>query len=68
VSDADIEKLGGLLAREGHRITLRVPERELAGAVGHLLGTLHVSDLAIEDPPLEEILRVMFGKSKEPAP
>jgi len=31
--------------------------------VGHLLGELHAADLAIEDPPLEEILRVMFGKA-----
>ena len=35
--------------------------------VGHLLGPLKVADLAIEDPPLEDILRQMFGKNgKEP--
>ncbi|MBX3162467.1 MAG: ATP-binding cassette domain-containing protein [Deltaproteobacteria bacterium] len=60
-----LAKLGTVLARDGHRLTLRVPERELPGVVGHLLGPLHVADLAIEDPPLEEILRVMFGKARE---
>ena len=62
-TDIDLGKLGTVLAREGQRITLRVPEREIPSAVGHLLGRLHAADLAIEDPPLEEILRVMFGKS-----
>jgi ABC-2 type transport system ATP-binding protein len=51
--------------RKGQRITLRVGERDIASAVGHLLGTMRAADLAIEDPPLEEILRVMFGKSRD---
>ena len=65
VTDAQLAAVGTVLAREGQRITLKVPEREIATAVGHLLGTLETTDLAIEDPPLEEILRVMFGRSRE---
>ena len=34
------------------------------GVVGHLLGPLKAADLAIEDPPLEDVLRVMFGKAQ----
>jgi ABC-2 type transport system ATP-binding protein len=65
VTDEQVEKLGTLLARDGKRLTLRVSERELPGAVSYLLGPLHALDLAIEDPPLEEILRVMFkGKPR----
>ena len=64
VSDEDIAKLGTLLSREAQRITLRVAERELPTVVSHLLGTLKAADLAIEDPPLEDVLRVMFGKAK----
>ncbi len=71
-SDEDLGKLGTILSRDGQRITLRVSERELPGAVGHLLGPLKAGDLAIEDPPLEDILRQMFGgkdkaKGKEKA-
>lgn len=65
VADEDLAKLGSLLVRDGQRITLRVPEREIPSVVGHLLGPLHAADLAIEDPPLEDVLRVMFGKSKD---
>ena len=65
---ADISKLGEVLAREGKRVTVRVREADLPNVIGHLLGTLHVADLAIEDPPLEEILRSMFGKTRAPSP
>jgi ABC-2 type transport system ATP-binding protein len=63
-ADADVSKLGDVLSREGKRITLKVTESELPAVIGHLLQTLKVTDLAIEDPPLEEILRSMFGKTR----
>ncbi len=61
--DDALGKLGAVLARDGARITLRVSERELPGVVSHLLGTLEVADLGIEDPPLEDVLRVMFART-----
>jgi len=68
INDDDaLGKLGAVLARDGARITLRVSERELPGVVSHLLGTLEVADLGIEDPPLEDVLRVMFGAAREAA-
>ncbi|MGE0868792.1 MAG: ATP-binding cassette domain-containing protein [Kofleriaceae bacterium] len=66
VTDDELARLGTLLARDGQRITLRVAERELGGVVGHLLGTLRAADLAIEDPPLEDVLREMFGRAPSP--
>ena len=64
IADDELGKLGALLARDGQRITLRVAEREVPGVIGQLLGPLKAADLAIEDPPLEDVLRVMFGKHK----
>jgi ABC-2 type transport system ATP-binding protein len=64
VPDEDLAKLGTLVTREGQRFSLKVSEDQIPSVVGHLLGTLKAADLAIEDPPLEEILRVMFGQSK----
>lgn len=65
IPDAELSKLGTVIARDGMRISLRVSERELPAVVSHLLGVLKTVDLAIEDPPLEDVLRVMFGKRKE---
>ena len=65
--ESEVTKLGALIARDGQRFTVRISERDMPDAVSHLLGTLKVADLAIEDPPLEDVLRVMFGQSKAKA-
>jgi ABC-2 type transport system ATP-binding protein len=67
IGDDELARLGALLTRDGQRITLRVAEREVAGVIGRLLGELKAADLAIEDPPLEDVLRAMFGERREPA-
>jgi len=64
IHDGELARLGALLARDGQRITLRVAEREVAPVVARLLGELRAADLAIEDPPLEDILRAMFGERR----
>ena len=64
IAEDELARLGHQISREAQRITLRVSERELPSVVGHLLG-LQAADLAIEDPPLEDVLRVMFGKARE---
>ncbi len=64
LGDDELARLGTLVSRESGRISIKVAEAEIPSVVGHLLGTLKAADLAIEDPPLEEILRVMFGKAK----
>jgi viologen exporter family transport system ATP-binding protein len=68
IAPDELGKLGTLLARDGQRLTLRVPEREVPAVIGRLLGALKATDLAIEDPPLEDILREMFGKHKTDPP
>jgi ABC-2 type transport system ATP-binding protein len=65
IAEDELGRLGTLLARDGQRFTRRVPAREVAAVIARLLGALKAADLAIEDPPLEEILRVMFGRAKE---
>ena len=67
IAEDEIARLGTLLARDGQRFTLRVAEREVGAVIARLLGALKAADLAIEDPPLEDVLRVMFGKGRTPA-
>ena len=57
-----IEQLGTVITTDGARTTVKVAERDVPGVVGKLF-EVKATDLAIEDPPLEEILRVMFHKS-----
>jgi ABC-2 type transport system ATP-binding protein len=67
IGDDELARLGALLVRDGQRITLRVGEREVPAVIARLLGELKAADLAIEDPPLEDVLRVMFGKNRDRA-
>lgn len=59
VAPDEVDRLGEVVKREGTRITLRVPEAQLRGVIGHLLDRAG-SDLAVEDPPLEDVMRKLF--------
>jgi ABC-2 type transport system ATP-binding protein len=65
IGDDELARLGTQLVRDGQRFTLRVAEREVAGVIGRLLGELKAADLAVEDPPLEDVLRSMFGEQRK---
>jgi ABC-2 type transport system ATP-binding protein len=63
-----------LLARAGQVVShtdaaavLAVPAERLNEALQALLGALAVSDLSVEDPPLEEVMREMFQRGAAPA-
>jgi ABC-2 type transport system ATP-binding protein len=64
----EIANLGEVVRDEGGRVTVRVPEARLREVVGHvLLRAGH--DLAVEDPPLEDVMRKLFrDKRVEPPP
>jgi len=59
VAADEVERLGELVKREGGRTTLRVPEAQLRAVIGHLLDRAG-ADLAVEDPPLEDVMRKLF--------
>ena len=62
-----LDRKAALVAQKQTELETReqsLSERDIPDAVSHLLGTLKAADLAIEDPPLEDVLRVMFGQSK----
>ncbi|MBE7449071.1 MAG: ATP-binding cassette domain-containing protein [Kofleriaceae bacterium] len=67
VADDVLARLGRLISRDGARTTLEVPEARLREVIGHLLDGDGIGDLAIEDPPLEDVMRKLFkGKPSEP--
>jgi ABC-2 type transport system ATP-binding protein len=60
-----LARLGKVVSTDGGRTSLEVPEDHLREVIGHLLGGEGIGDLAIEDPPLEDVMRKMF-KPKKP--
>ncbi|MFE9692115.1 ATP-binding cassette domain-containing protein [Micromonospora sp. NPDC005806] len=53
--------LGEVSAVDGAVVTLTVPRADTAAVAARLLTTLPVEDVAIEDPPVEDIIRAVFA-------
>jgi ABC-2 type transport system ATP-binding protein len=62
---AALERIGTVTECDGAKAVVRVARPELREAVAHLLLDPELSDLTIEDPPLEEVLRELFARSAE---
>jgi ABC-2 type transport system ATP-binding protein len=60
VTPDQLERMGEVVSSEGGRVVLRVPQNRLREVVGHSLSALPLSDLSIEDPPVEDIMRQLF--------
>ncbi|WP_044244593.1 ABC transporter ATP-binding protein [Chondromyces apiculatus] len=59
---AALERVGAVVALDAARAVLQVPRAALHEAVAHLLGRPEVTDLTVEDPPLEEVMRAFFAR------
>jgi len=51
---------GDVTDLDGQKVTLRVPRALTAVAVGRLLAERSVVDLTVEDPPIEEVIDLVF--------
>lgn len=53
---------GEVVSQSDGQVQLRVPKLETAKVAGRLLAELPVSDLTIEDPPIEEVIEQVFAQ------
>jgi ABC-2 type transport system ATP-binding protein len=58
--DDALAKLGRVIEKAEGRVKLAVPEEKLHEVVAHLLSAMRVADFAVEDPPLEDVMRKLF--------
>ena len=61
VERADLEKLGTVVAADAAHAVLSVPPARLQTVVRDALAALPIVDLTIEEAPLEEVMRELFG-------
>ena len=59
---APLENYGEVLHREDDRITLRVPKNETPRVAARLLAEQEVLDLTIEEPPIEDVIELVFAQ------
>jgi ABC-2 type transport system ATP-binding protein len=58
---ASLDAYGEVLEREGDRTKLRVPKADTPRIAAKLLSEQHVADLTIEDPPIEDVIELVFA-------
>ncbi len=61
---ADLAPYGDVVARDGDRVTLRVPKPDTARVTARLLAEQQVADLTVEDPPIEDVIELVFAQER----
>jgi len=64
---ADLARFGQVVSTEPGQATLQVAAEEVSAVVGRILAAYAVTDLTVEDPPLEEVLSELFRSSRASA-
>ncbi|MBW8742531.1 MAG: ATP-binding cassette domain-containing protein [Acidobacteria bacterium] len=59
---APLDAYGELIHRDGDRATLRVPKAETSRVAARLLSEQQVLDLTIEEPPIEDVIELVFAQ------
>ena len=52
---------GEVVDSDAARVTLRVPRAEVARVTARLLAERDVTDLTVEDPPIEDVIELVFA-------
>ena len=60
--NAQLEGYGEVIHRDGDRATLRVPKGDTSRVAGRLLSDHDVLDLTIEEPPIEDVIELVFAQ------
>ena len=61
---ADLSQYGEVIHREGDWVTLRVPKAETSAVTARLLAQEQVLDLNVEDPPIEDVIELVFAQER----
>jgi ABC-2 type transport system ATP-binding protein len=62
--NAELDGYGEVISRDGDRTILRVPKAETSRVAARLLSEHEVLDLTIEEPPIEDVIEMVFAQSR----
>jgi len=60
----DLASLGRVIEKDGTRAALEVPRAEVSQRASELLSQFNIADLTIEETPVQEVVRRIFGASE----
>ena len=61
---ADLSAYGDVVESDAGRVKLRVPRAEVARVTARLLAERDVADLTVEDPPIEDVIELVFAQER----
>ncbi len=61
----DLSRYGDVVESDGDRVKLRVPKAETARVTAQLLAERDVADLTVEDPPIEDVIELVFAQERQ---
>ena len=61
----DLSPYGEVVESDGGSVKLRVPRAETARVTARLLAERDVHDLTVEDPPIEDVIEIVFAQERE---
>jgi ABC-2 type transport system ATP-binding protein len=61
---ADLSGYGEVIHRDGDWVTLRVPKAQTSTVTARLLAQEQVLDLNVEDPPIEDVIELVFAQER----
>ena len=61
---ADLSAYGEVVESDVGRVKLRVPRAETARVTARLLAEQDVADLTVEDPPIEDVIELVFAQEQ----
>ncbi|HUQ23876.1 MAG TPA: ATP-binding cassette domain-containing protein [Gaiellaceae bacterium] len=59
---ADLSSYGDIVESDAGRVKLRVPKADVARVTARLLAERDVADLTVEDPPIEDVIELVFAQ------
>jgi ABC-2 type transport system ATP-binding protein len=67
VAATELSRFGVVVSSDEAQAVVQVRAAEVSAAVSRMLAALPVTDLTVEDPPLEEVMSELFRSSREAA-
>lgn len=61
----DFAPYGEVVRQDAERVQLRVPKADTPRVTARLLADLAITDLTVEEPPIEDVIALVFAQEKE---
>jgi ABC-2 type transport system ATP-binding protein len=61
-ANIDLTPYGEVVEKDTTHVTLRVPKPETSRVTARLLADLPITDLTVEDPPIEDVIELVFAQ------